>query len=82
MARAVRTELEGLQPESALSARASIEDTRRGTVKAEKVFALVSRVDHKQALKAAKGYGLSPVPVAPTALRPGQSPDAHRKGIV
>ena len=49
--------------------------TRRG--RAEKLLTLVSKGNHKEAVKAARTYDLSPTQVAQTALRPGQSAEAH-----
>ena len=45
--------------------------------RSEKLLTLVSKGNHKEALKAAKSYDLSPTQVAQAALRPGQSAEAH-----
>ncbi len=76
IARAVRAELEALQPTPVAAPTTSVESVRNRQPK-EKTFTLVSSGDHKQALKTAKSYGLKPTPVPTAALRPGQSPDAH-----
>lgn len=86
VAQAVRAELEARRPLPATPVqevaertvvKTGIKKARRGQTKAEKVFSLVSRGDHKQAVKLARGYGLTPVAVSEAALRPGQSADAH-----
>ena len=86
----MRDELEATQPAPVMAAaaltpsgaraarttpRGSATGTRRG--RAEKLLTLVSKGNHKEAVKAAKMYDLSPTQVAETALRPGQSAEAH-----
>ena len=75
-ARAVRAELEALQPTPVAAPSTPAEPVRKRQQR-EKTFTLVSSGDHKQALKTAQSYGLRPTPVPTAALRPGQSPDAH-----
>lgn len=75
-ARMVRAELEALHPTPTPAPTTSAEPIRKRQ-QSEKIFTLVSRGDHKQALRVAERYGLRPTPVAPPKLRPGQSPDAH-----
>jgi hypothetical protein len=82
VAQAVRAELEARRPLPAApvqeaARQVGVKKARQGRTKAEKVFSLVSRGDHKQAVKLAQGYALSPTPVPETALRPGQSAEAH-----
>lgn len=82
VAQAVRAELEARRPlatvpPQAASERPVVKKARRGQAKAEKVFSLVSRGDHKQAVRLAQSYGLIPAPVPEGALRPGQSAEAH-----
>lgn len=73
---AVRTELEAHRAASVgLISRSASPTTKRA--QAERVVLLVSRGDHKQAVKTARGYGLHPLPVPESALRPGQSAEAH-----
>ena len=79
--RKVRDELEATQPAALTTpspfksgAAKAAPSKRRG---AEKLLTLVSKGNHKEALKAAQSYDLSPAPVAETALRPGQSAEAH-----
>ncbi len=45
--------------------------------RAEKLLTLVSKGNHKEAVKAAQTYALSPTQVSQAALRPGQSAEAH-----
>ena len=91
--RKVRTELEATQPASVAaptstpskatatgssrsgSSRSAPATKKRG--RSEKLLTLVSKGNHKEALKAAKNYDLSPTQVAQAALRPGQSAEAH-----
>ncbi len=80
---AVRNELESLRtPPAKVVTLPPPKPTTRGGQnsrrKAEKMFELVSSGDHKQAVKLAQSYGLRPVSVPEQALRPGQSPEAHR----
>lgn len=80
VAQAVRAELEARRPLPATPTQEVAQPVSKGgqkRAKAEKVFSLVSRGDHKQAVKLARGYGLSPTAVPEAALRPGQSADAH-----
>lgn len=73
---AVRAELEAHRSASVGLARLDLKQVTK-RARTERVFLLVSRGDHKQAVKAAQGYGLHPLPVAASSLRPGQSSDAH-----
>ncbi len=91
--RKVRDELEATQPAPAIptpaakapgtlrsgqnrsGARSTATGTKRG--RAEKLLTLVSKGNHKEAVKAARTYDLSPTQVAEAALRPGQSTEAH-----
>ena len=86
--RKVRDELEATQPAPVAAATSTsggtgaatprgggATGTRRG--RAEKLLTLVSKGNHKEAVKTAKTYDLSPTKVAQTALRPGQSAEAH-----
>ncbi len=67
---AVRAELERHRSASVGLARSDSKlVTKRARI--ERVFLLVSRGDHKQAVKAAQGYGLHPIPVVASSLRPG-----------
>ncbi len=67
---AVRAELERHRSASVGLARPDSKlVTKRARI--ERVFLLVSRGDHKQAVKAAQGYGLHPIPVVASSLRPG-----------
>ncbi|CAA9227890.1 MAG: hypothetical protein AVDCRST_MAG93-757 [uncultured Chloroflexia bacterium] len=75
-ARAVRAELEALQPTPVAAPSPPAEPVRKRQQR-EKTFTLVSSGDHKQAIRTAERYGLRPTPVPTAALRPGQSPDAH-----
>lgn len=75
-ARAVRAELEALQS-TPVAAQTTLAEPVRKRKQLEKTFTLVSRGDHKQALRTAESYGLKPTPVPTAALRPGQSADAH-----
>ena len=65
------------------SARTTRATTRGSTFtgakrgRAEKLLTLVSKGNHKEAVKAAQTYQLSPTQVSQTALRPGQSAEAH-----
>lgn len=80
VAQAVRAELEARRPLPATPTQEVAQPVSKGgqkRAKAEKVFSLVSRGDHKQAVKLARSYGLSPTAVPEAALRPGQSADAH-----
>ena len=79
-AQAVRAELEARRPLPAGPVQEVAQPISKGgqkRAKAEKVFSLVSRGDHKQAVKLARSCGLSPAPVPEAALRPGQSAEAH-----
>lgn len=75
-ARAVRAELDALRP-TPVAAPTTLAEPVRKRQQREKTFTLVSRGDHKQALRTAERYGLRPTLVATAALRPGQSADAH-----
>ncbi len=80
VAQAVRAELEARRPLPATPGEEVARPVSKGgekRAKAEKVFSLVSRGDHKQAVKLARSYGLSPTTVPEVALRPGQSAQAH-----
>ena len=76
---AVRAELEALRtpPAKVVTPLPPKPNARPARTRTEKVFELVSSGDHKQALKLAQSYGLSPVRIPQKALRPGQSPEAH-----
>lgn len=76
---AVRAELEALRtpPAKVVAPPPPKPNARTGRTKTERVFELVSSGDHKQALKLAQSYGLRPIQIPTSALRPGQSPDAH-----
>ena len=80
--RKVRAELEATQPAPAATPEiskpktTSTENTKKRG-RSEKLLTLVSKGNHKEALKAAQSYDLSPTQVAQTALRPGQSAEAH-----
>lgn len=84
VAQAVRAELEARRPPptapapvQAPSPRTGVKKARGGRTETEKLFSLVSSGDHKQAVKLAQSYGLTPTLIPETALRPGQSADAH-----
>ena len=75
---AVRSELEALRtPPARTPTPPPPKPGARRSTKPEKVFELVSSGDHKQAVKLAQSYGLRPVQIPASALRPGQSSDAH-----
>ena len=57
------------------TARGAFTGAKRG--RAEKLLTLVSKGNHKEAVKAARTYDLSPTQVSQAALRPGQSAEAH-----
>jgi hypothetical protein len=73
---AVRAELEG-QRSAPVGLTRSAPRQAPKRARTEPVHLLMSRGDHKQAVKKAQSYGLRPLPVPPNNLRPGQSPDAH-----
>ena len=63
----------------ARTARTAVRGTFTGAKRgrAEKLLTLVSKGNHKEAVKAARTYDLSPTQVSQAALRPGQSAEAH-----
>jgi hypothetical protein len=73
---AVRAELEGHRSASVGLTRSAPQQSPKRT-RTEPVHLLMSRGNHKQAVKTAQSYGLHPLPVPPNSLLPGQSPDAH-----
>lgn len=73
---AVRAELEGHRSASVGLTRSAPQQAPKRT-RTEAVYLLMSRGDHKQAVKTAQSYGLHPLPVPLNSLLPGQSPDAH-----
>ena len=79
--RQVRVELEARQPKPVIPAQPTSKLTDKVSLtrkrKSEKLLTLVSKGNHKEALKAAHDYNLSPIQIAEAALRPGQSADAH-----
>lgn len=76
IARAARSEIESLKAKPTAPDTAGAAPIAKRP-KTEKMVTLVSRGDHKQAVRTARSFGLQPIPVALAALRPGQSPDAH-----
>ncbi len=83
--RKVRDELEATQPAPATpstpspfkSGAAKAAPSAKKRNRAEKLLTLVSKGNHKEAVKAAQTYDLAPTQVSQTALRPGQSAEAH-----
>ena len=76
MVQKVKSELEALEPPPPAPAKTAPVGVRRRKP-SEKLVTLVSKGNHKQAVKVAESYGLTPVRINPTNLRPGQSAEAH-----
>ena len=72
----VKAELEALEPPPPAPPKTAPKGVRRRKP-SEKLVTLVSKGNHKQAVKVAESYGLTPVRIAPADLRPGQSEEAH-----
>lgn len=90
VAYAVRQEIEARRPHkpelvgvaAASRSAGTASSARRRTAEANKAarvkrFKLVSSGNHKEALRLAQGYSLTPQPIPTAMLRPGQSPEAH-----
>ena len=72
----VKSELEALEPPLPAPPKTAPKGVRRRKP-SEKLITLVSKGNHKQAVKVAESYGLTPVRIAEANLRPGQSAEAH-----
>lgn len=76
--RVLRAELENLQPKAPVPVKNKpVKAATKKRVSREKMFTLHSKSNHKQAIKLAEEYHLTPVPLPKSALRPGQSEEAH-----
>jgi hypothetical protein len=75
--RAVKAELDARRVVPELKSEPSVAAPRRTRTRTEKVVRLMSRGDHRRAVREALGMKLTPVQVPAHTLKPGQSPEAH-----
>ena len=73
----MQAEIESLRVVPAIDVKSAGQVPARTRSRAERVVTLLSRGDHRQAVRDARAMKLTPVQVPAYTLKPGQSPEAH-----